>query len=151
VTRHDWLMNEDHHKSSWWPSNYSYCLDCLDLIWLFFVLYIYIYIKVQEDCVRAYEYQDKYKTLLSSYYIHIYRSLDLLYCCSLNWRKLWHDEGATYCVLNKMNSFFFFFIQLVFCNRPPDIINAVNDIPSTITTFHAGYSVKYTCLTGYVG
>lgn len=40
---------------------------------------------------------------------------------------------------------------LVFCNRPPDIPNAVNDIPSTITTFHAGYSVKYTCLTGYVG
>lgn len=30
-------------------------------------------------------------------------------------------------------------------------MNAVNDVPSTITTFHAGYSVKYTCLTGYVG
>jgi hypothetical protein len=30
-------------------------------------------------------------------------------------------------------------------------MNAVNDIPSTITTFHAGYSVKYTCLTGYTG
>jgi hypothetical protein len=42
-------------------------------------------------------------------------------------------------------------LKLVFCNRPSDIINAVNDIPSTITTFHAGYSVKYTCLTGYVG
>ncbi|CAF4216479.1 unnamed protein product [Rotaria socialis] len=39
----------------------------------------------------------------------------------------------------------------VFCDRPPDIINAVNDVPSTITTFHAGYSIKYTCLTGYVG
>ncbi|CAF4756480.1 unnamed protein product, partial [Rotaria magnacalcarata] len=39
----------------------------------------------------------------------------------------------------------------VFCNQPPEIINAVNDVPSTITTFHAGYSVKYTCLTGYVG
>ncbi|UJR30906.1 hypothetical protein I4U23_018416 [Adineta vaga] len=39
----------------------------------------------------------------------------------------------------------------VFCDRPSDIINAVNDIPTTITTFHAGYSVKYTCLTGYVG
>jgi hypothetical protein len=44
-----------------------------------------------------------------------------------------------------------FYFKLVFCNRPIDIINAVNDIPSTITTFHAGYSVKYTCLTGYVG
>ncbi len=42
-------------------------------------------------------------------------------------------------------------MKLVFCNRPPDINNAVNDIPSTITTFHASYSVKYTCLTGYVG
>lgn len=40
---------------------------------------------------------------------------------------------------------------LVFCNRPTDISNAVNDIPSTITTFHAGYSVKYSCLSGYVG
>ncbi|CAF1280710.1 unnamed protein product [Adineta steineri] len=39
----------------------------------------------------------------------------------------------------------------VFCNRPPDINNAVNDIPSTITTFHASYSVTYTCLTGYIG
>jgi len=45
----------------------------------------------------------------------------------------------------------FSILKLVFCNRPSDIINAVNDIPSTITTFHAGYSVKYTCLTGYVG
>jgi hypothetical protein len=44
-----------------------------------------------------------------------------------------------------------FYFKLVFCNRPVDIINAVNDIPSTITAFHAGYSVKYTCLTGYVG
>ena len=44
-----------------------------------------------------------------------------------------------------------FYFKLVFCNRPIDIINAVNDIPSTITTFHAGYSAKYTCLTGYVG
>jgi hypothetical protein len=43
------------------------------------------------------------------------------------------------------------FVKLVFCNRPPDIINAVNDVPSTITAFHAGYSVKYTCLVGYVG
>jgi len=42
-------------------------------------------------------------------------------------------------------------LKLVFCNRPPDINNAVNDIPSTITTFHASYTVKYTCLTGYVG
>ncbi|CAF1283345.1 unnamed protein product [Adineta steineri] len=40
---------------------------------------------------------------------------------------------------------------LLFCNRPPDINNAVNDIPSTITTFHASYSVTYTCLTGYIG
>ncbi|CAF0950052.1 unnamed protein product [Rotaria sordida] len=41
--------------------------------------------------------------------------------------------------------------QEIFCNQPPDITNAVNDVPSTITTFHAGYSVKYTCLLGYVG
>lgn len=39
----------------------------------------------------------------------------------------------------------------MFCNRPPNIINSVNDIPSTITSFHAGYKVQYTCLTGYVG
>ncbi|CAF0868249.1 unnamed protein product [Adineta ricciae] len=39
----------------------------------------------------------------------------------------------------------------VFCPRPPDIANAVNDIPSSITTFHAGYSIQYTCLTGFVG
>lgn len=44
-----------------------------------------------------------------------------------------------------------FLFVIVFCNQPPEIINAVSDVPSTITTFHAGYSVKYTCLTGYVG
>ncbi len=55
------------------------------------------------------------------------------------------------CIFDIINWLFFCYLKLVFCNRPPDIINAVNDIPSTITTFHAGYSVKYTCSTGYVG
>lgn len=43
-----------------------------------------------------------------------------------------------------------FYLKLVFCNRPVDIINAVNDISTTIKTFQAGYSAKYTCLTDYV-
>jgi hypothetical protein len=109
-----------------------------------FFVYIYIWIKVQEGvtCVL----RSSIKISIRHCCHHVIsrkreRSLDLLYCCSLNWRKLWHDEGDNILCI----------AILVFCNRPPDIINAVNDIPSMITTFHAGYSVKYTCLTGYVG
>ena len=52
-------------------------------------------------------------------------------------------------ILNEEKLILNFFV--VFCDRPSDISNAVNDIPSTISTFHAGYSVKYSCLSGYVG
>lgn len=57
-------------------------------------------------------------------------------------------EGRCHSFESKSRLMLFY---VVFCHRPADIIHAVNDIPSTISTFHVGYLVKYTCLTGYVG